>query len=169
MTGLLVFVGLASGIICGGLAGQIANAKGWNGANWQIAGFLFGPLGLLAAAGLPDQKLRLHLRVLAESQGVSTNNPGLTGNQNTTFWGIAPAGGDHADADFTTGSLQYDLDIVDAATAALSEEDRQRVNRQKSRASQVRATLKSEKGEIVAEAFRVFAKDGKAFWKFKKS
>ena len=37
-------------VLCGIAAMAIANAKGRSGCGWGLLGFLFGPLGLLAAA-----------------------------------------------------------------------------------------------------------------------
>jgi len=56
-------------IISGTLSSSIAGTKGWNGGMWFLAGFLFGPLGLVAAAGLPDRRLRVYLRHLASEKG----------------------------------------------------------------------------------------------------
>jgi len=64
-----LFLGLWFTVISGVLASNIASAKGWSGLNWFLAGFLFGPFGLVAAAGLPDRRLRVYLRHLASEQG----------------------------------------------------------------------------------------------------
>jgi len=56
-------------IISGTLSSSIFGTKGCNGGMWFLAGFLFGPLGLVAAAGLPDQRLRVYLRHLASEKG----------------------------------------------------------------------------------------------------
>ena len=56
-------------IISGSLSSSIADTKGWSRINWWLAGFFFGPLGLLAAAGLPDRRLRIYLRHLATDKG----------------------------------------------------------------------------------------------------
>ncbi len=50
------------------LASSIAEDKGHSGATWGICGFLFGPLGLIAAAGLSDRKLRRYIRQIGEKQ-----------------------------------------------------------------------------------------------------
>ncbi len=42
--------------------GVIASDKGHDFASWTVAGFMIGPLGLIAAAGLSDQKLREYIR-----------------------------------------------------------------------------------------------------------
>ena len=50
------------------LSAQIASSKGFRSSNWIIIGFLFGIFGLIAAAGLPDKKLRTYIRRIAEKQ-----------------------------------------------------------------------------------------------------
>lgn len=40
-------------LACGVLSRTVAESKGRDGAAWFLAGFLLGPLGLLAAAGMP--------------------------------------------------------------------------------------------------------------------
>jgi len=41
------------GLVCGCFAACVADNKGWEGAPWFCAGFFFGIIGLIAAAGLP--------------------------------------------------------------------------------------------------------------------
>ena len=41
---------------------------------WALLGFLFGPIGLIGAAGLPDRELRKTMRLLAEAQGVEVTS-----------------------------------------------------------------------------------------------
>jgi hypothetical protein len=48
---------------------MLAGCKGYDQAGWALAGFLFGPIALLTAMGLPDLKLRKYIRLLAEHQG----------------------------------------------------------------------------------------------------
>ena len=50
------------------LASSIAEDKGHSGMGQGLCGFLFGPLGLIAAAGLSDRKLRKYLRQIGEKQ-----------------------------------------------------------------------------------------------------
>ena len=61
---VLVFV-----IVCGLLAMAVADDKGHNGFSWFLAGVFLGPVGLIAAAGLGDRKLRRYQRFIAEGQG----------------------------------------------------------------------------------------------------
>ena len=60
---------LTSHLISAGLARTVAAQKARSSRNWLVAGLLFGPLGLLAVAGLPDRHQIVYLRYLAESQG----------------------------------------------------------------------------------------------------
>ena len=48
----------------------LAEAKGLSLGMWAIAGFLFGPIALLAAVGMPDKKLHRFLKQFAEHQGI---------------------------------------------------------------------------------------------------
>ena len=50
------------------LASSIAEDKGDSAGAWGLCGFLFGPLGLIAAAGLSDRKLRRYIRQIGEKQ-----------------------------------------------------------------------------------------------------
>ena len=59
---------LVFGVIAGFLASNIASDKGHDGSSWFFAGLLFGPLGLIAAAGLSDRKLRKYIRQIGEKQ-----------------------------------------------------------------------------------------------------
>ena len=47
------------------LAATIARQKARNSNRWLLAGFLFGPLGLIAAVGMPDRHQIVYLRYLA--------------------------------------------------------------------------------------------------------
>ena len=59
---------LLAAIPCGFFASEVASGKGYSGTNWFIAGLLFGPLGLIAAAGLSDRRLRKYIRQIGEKQ-----------------------------------------------------------------------------------------------------
>ena len=54
---------------CAFYASRVAADKGHDGAAWFFGGFLFGPIALIAAAGLGDQKLRRYQLFQAEAQG----------------------------------------------------------------------------------------------------
>jgi hypothetical protein len=55
----VVLLVLAVAIVCCCLAARLAKRKGFDPATWGFAGLLFGPLGLLAAVGLPDYSTQL--------------------------------------------------------------------------------------------------------------
>ena len=56
-------------LISAGLSKTVAVQKARNSNRWAVAGFLFGPLGLIAAAGMPDRHQIVYIRYLAEQQG----------------------------------------------------------------------------------------------------
>ena len=60
---------------CAIYAQDVAADKGHNGASWFFGGLLFGPLALIACAGLSDRKLRRFIRLMAENQGVDVSEP----------------------------------------------------------------------------------------------
>jgi hypothetical protein len=66
----VLLIGLVIGVISGSLASHVAASKGCDGASWFVLGLFFGPLALLALAGMPDRKLHRYLRAIAEKQGV---------------------------------------------------------------------------------------------------
>ena len=59
---------LLSMVIMAAFTGYLADEKGYRQFEWMIIGFFFGPLGLIAAAGLPDKALRRQLM-----QGIDTH------------------------------------------------------------------------------------------------
>ena len=61
---VLVIVWLSAGFYCG----QVAHQKGYSGTAWAIGGLFFGFIALIAAAGLPDRKLRQYIRLIGEKQ-----------------------------------------------------------------------------------------------------
>lgn len=67
-------------------SGAVASSKGHSGMSWTFGGLLFGPLALVAAAGLPDLKARNYLRDLAgeqEAPSKTRSGPGIPG---PGFW-----------------------------------------------------------------------------------
>ena len=65
----LVLLTLITHVISACLAKTIAGQKARSSQKWFLAGLLFGPLGLIAAAGLTDRHQIVYLRYLAENQG----------------------------------------------------------------------------------------------------
>ena len=45
-------------IPCGFYTSAVAWEKGHSGKSWFLGGLVFGPIALIAAAGLPDKELR---------------------------------------------------------------------------------------------------------------
>ena len=58
-------------LLTGLTTGVIASDKGHGFGSWVFAGLLLGPLGLVAAAGLSDQKLREYIRRTIEPQPIT--------------------------------------------------------------------------------------------------
>ena len=58
-------------ILTGFTTGVVASDKGHGFGSWTLAGFLLGPFGLIASAGLSDQKLREYIRRTIDPQLVS--------------------------------------------------------------------------------------------------
>jgi len=56
---------------CGICAGNVAQDKGHRFGDWAMAGFFFGPIGLLGAVGLSDNKLRRIAGLIAMDQGIT--------------------------------------------------------------------------------------------------
>ena len=52
-------------IPCGIYAGVIAASKNHNWFPWSLGGFVFGPVALIATAGLPDRKLHRYVRLIS--------------------------------------------------------------------------------------------------------
>ena len=51
-------------IPCGIYAGVIASSKDHTWFPWIVGGVLFGPVALIATAGLPDRKLTRYIRLI---------------------------------------------------------------------------------------------------------
>jgi len=60
---------------CGFFASAVANDKDHDAVAWFFGGFIFGPIGLISAAGLSDRKLRRYQRFQAEAQGYTEREP----------------------------------------------------------------------------------------------
>lgn len=57
---------LAICLSCLYLSSTVAHEKGHNEGHWALVGLIFGPLGVIAAAGLPDLRTRRLLKELTE-------------------------------------------------------------------------------------------------------
>ncbi len=60
---------LVLGLISGALAAVVADSKARSGPLWFLLGLVFGPLGLIAAAGISDRKNHMFLSMIARSAG----------------------------------------------------------------------------------------------------
>ena len=65
---ILIVVFLFFWLPAGIYSGEVAHQKGYSGAAWGFKGLLFGFIALIAAAGLPDRKLRKYIRLIGEKQ-----------------------------------------------------------------------------------------------------
>ena len=65
---MLFFVLITGWIASAFFCASVANEKGYSGASWGFAGFIFGFFALIAVAGLPDKKLRKYIRQIGEKQ-----------------------------------------------------------------------------------------------------
>lgn len=63
-------------ILCAFFASGIEEDNKHNPVAWSLAGLVWGPLGLLAAVGLGDRRQILILSLIAETQGVETEELG---------------------------------------------------------------------------------------------
>lgn len=70
----MLLVALVFGVISAFFCGHLATSKGLDSGSWFVVGLLFGPLGLLAAAGMPDRMMRQYLRAIVEAQGIETKS-----------------------------------------------------------------------------------------------
>ena len=61
---LIVFIWILTGLT----SGVIASDKGHGFGSWTFVGLFLGPFGLIAAAGLSDQKLREYIRRIIDPQ-----------------------------------------------------------------------------------------------------
>ncbi|MGE4304740.1 MAG: hypothetical protein AB7E24_12005 [Novosphingobium sp.] len=55
-------------LACAALAETIARSKGRSGCAWSLAGLLFGPIGVLAAAVMPPDEDGIDRRAVAEGK-----------------------------------------------------------------------------------------------------
>jgi hypothetical protein len=151
-----IFIVFIIGLISAVLTAQVASAKGCDYSSWALAGFFFGPLALIAAAGLPDRRLRRYLRALAEKLEVPEESLGdITSDK------IA-----EAKIDFTT-SPEDSKDIKwDKMIAALDPSVASRIIKERSSIYPSMMSAIDENGKVVVQAHgrRVL---GKIQWNFR--
>ena len=87
----LVFV-LIAHLISAGLSKTVAAQKARNSNRWAVAGFLFGPLGLIAAVGMPDRHQIVYLRYLDSSRVTNPATPVVARRAKLEFSGSAENG-----------------------------------------------------------------------------
>ena len=63
-------------LISAGLTKTVAAQKARNSNRWAVVGLLLGPLGLIAAVGMPDRLQIVYFRYLAEQQGYQPRHAG---------------------------------------------------------------------------------------------
>ena len=68
-------------IPCGIYAGVIAASKDHNWLPWIVGGLVFGPVALIATAGLPDRKLTKFVRLLSGDKNESSEKIGSVTRQ----------------------------------------------------------------------------------------
>ena len=68
-------------IPCGIYAGVIAASKDHNWLPWIVGGLVFGPVALIATAGLPDRKLTKFVRLLSGDKNESSEEIGSVNRQ----------------------------------------------------------------------------------------
>ena len=85
---------LALALVCASLTFVLSRAKGLNSLVWVVVALLFGPMGLVACAGMPDRQLRARLRLRARE--LEALNESLAGIQRALPQAIAETGQDSA-------------------------------------------------------------------------
>jgi hypothetical protein len=80
---------LLYGFIMGGFCHKLADEKGYEGGFWFFTGFFLGIFALIAAAGLPDKKLRsdLNLFLLRET---SRSEATFKSSQSANVFSVSP-------------------------------------------------------------------------------
>lgn len=154
---------LALAFICAGLSGTIASAKGWVSANWTMAGFFFGPLGLIAAAGLPDRRLRHYLYELSKQQGVASES--LEPVHSTS---IDSGSAYKFSFDFKVDEQTTDDELWNLILVALPEDIKIKASRGMSdlNVSTARLFVRAADGSYLIEARRIKRSHGTSYWNF---
>jgi hypothetical protein len=148
---------LVSAFICASLCERVADSKGLKSGSWGAAGFLLGPLALIAVAGMPDKRLRRILLTIANHQGATTT-------EEEEEEEIASA---NVNDGFTTSSNASDDEVWSKAISALGAELGQSASRIHSQMSTNAITIKDQSGRIIARASNAANAFGSKHWKFR--
>jgi hypothetical protein len=158
------FLVLVVACISAGLSSSIASAKGWSSVSWLVVGFLFGPLGLIAAAGLPDRKLRHCLFELSKQNGVSSESL-ETGRVDPVAQVTSHLTEEH---DFQTDLLTTEEEAWGLILGNLPDSLKNQASRESSdlKMRSSKMLIRSDEGLYLAEAKRLCVRrDGIAYWK----
>jgi len=128
-----------------------------------MAGFFFGPLGLIAAAGLPDRRLRHYLFELSKQQGVSSESLEPQQPTNTDSSSTYKFSFNFKVDEQTTADELWDLIL-----AALREDIKIKASRDKSDldTSTARLFIRATDGSFLVEARRIKRSHGTSYWAF---
>ena len=66
---LLLWFQLSAALLCY----VVANDKDHPAVNWFLVGLFFGPIALIAVAGMGDRDLRRQIRLMVDKQGVDSS------------------------------------------------------------------------------------------------
>ena len=109
MEGFLFLAIIINAFVCAYLCKRLAFSKGLNTAEWTKAGFLLGPIAVLAASGMPDLRLRRILAIAAVAQGSTKEEIDVASGVQS----IAPA----------TFDSNFDEPCLFEADASISQDD----------------------------------------------
>ena len=159
--GFLLVLGLA--FVCAGLSRTIASAKGWESSSWAMAGFFFGPLGLIAASGLPDRRLRHYLFELSKQQGVASES--LEPQQPTN---IDSSSTDKFSFNFKVDDQTTADELWDLILATIREDLKTKASRDNSdlNTSTARLFIRATDGSFLVEVRRIKRSHGTNYWAY---
>jgi len=146
---------LISAFICASLCERVADSKGLMSGGWGAAGFLLGPLALIAVAGMPDKRSRRILHAIATQQGA------------TIIEEAEELASVNMNDGFTTSQKTSEDEIWSKAISALGDELGRSASRAHSQISANAITIKEQSGRIIARASYTGNVFGLKQWKFR--
>lgn len=146
---------LVSAFICASLCEKVADSKGLMSGGWGAAGFLLGPLALIAVAGMPDKRLRRILLAIATHQGATITEEAEE---------IASV---NANDVFTTSYKASEDEIWSKTISALGDQLGRSASRAHSQISTNTIIIKDQSGRIIARASYAGNVFGSKQWKFR--